>query len=119
MKRASALPLFELQFGVYILPCFLLIHDLELNPGPPRSLGKTNRKVHVTIAHFNVRSMASHESSTWSSKRLLTITTICSSSLNPGSTLPQLITTFKFQDMSFLIIIIIIIGHTMIKHFII
>ena len=61
MKRASALPLFELQFGVYILPCFLLIHDLELNPGPPRSLGKTNRKVHVTIAHFNVRSMASHE----------------------------------------------------------
>ena len=40
-------------------PVFLLIHDLELNPGPPRE--KTNRKVNVTIALFNVRSMASRE----------------------------------------------------------
>ena len=44
-------------------PVLLLIHDLELNPGPPSSLGKKpkSRKINVTIAHLNVCSMASHK----------------------------------------------------------
>lgn len=59
VKRASARPLFELQFGLHILPCF------SANPWPRiepwASQEKTNRKVNVTIALFNVRSMASRE----------------------------------------------------------
>lgn len=102
-------------------PVFLLILDLELNPGPPSSLGKkpTERPTLLSLSLMSTQWLRA-KSSTWSSKRLFTITTICSSSLNAGSTLPLLITTFKFQDMSFfIIIIIIIIGHMMIKHFII
>lgn len=98
-------------------PVFLLIHDLELNPGPPRKK-PTERSTLLSLCLMSAQWLRA-KSSTWSSKRLFTITTIYSSSLNPGSTLPRLITTFKFQDMSFFIIIIIIIGHMMIKHFII
>ena len=100
-------------------PVFLLIHDLELNPGPPRKK-PTERPTLLSLILMSAQWLRA-KSSTWSSKRLFTITTICSPSLNPGSTLPRLITTFKFQDMSFfiIIIIIIIIGHMMIKHFII
>ena len=41
------------------------------------------------------------KSSTWSSIRLFAIILIYSSSLNPGSTLPRVITTSKFQAISF------------------
>lgn len=43
-------------------PVFLLIHDLELKPWASQFFRKkTNRKANVTIAHFNVHSMASRE----------------------------------------------------------
>ena len=59
VKRASAPILLYCTF----YPVLLLIHDLELNPGPPSSLRNKpkNRKVNITVAHLNVRSMVSRE----------------------------------------------------------
>ena len=61
VKKAGA-PILLYRNSVFY-PVLLLIHDFELNPGPPSSLrNKTkNRKVNITIAHLNVRSMASRE----------------------------------------------------------
>ena len=63
VKRTSAPILLYCNSVCTFYPVLLLIHDLELNPGPPSSLRNKskNRKVNITIAHLNVRSMASRE----------------------------------------------------------
>ena len=63
VKRACAPMLLYCNSVCTFYPVLLLIHDLELNPGPPSSLGKKpkSRKINVTIAHLNVCSMASHK----------------------------------------------------------
>ena len=63
VKRASAPILLYSNSVCTFYPVLLLIHDLELNPGPRSSLGKKpkNGKVNVVIAHLNVRSMASRD----------------------------------------------------------
>ena len=63
VKRACAPTLLYSNSVCIFYPVLLLIHDLELNPGPPSSLGKKpkSREVKVTIVHLNVRSMASSE----------------------------------------------------------
>ena len=83
-------------------PVFLLIQDLELKPWASQFFRKkpTERPTLLSLILMSTQWLRA-KSSTWSSKRLFTITTICSSPLNPGSTLTRLITTFKFQYMSF------------------
>ena len=63
VKRACAPMLLYCNSVCTFYPVLLLIHDLELNPGPPSSLGKkpNSRKINVTIVHLNVCSMASHK----------------------------------------------------------
>ena len=63
VKRASAPVLLYCNSVCTFCTVLLLIHDLKLNPGPPSSLRnkEKNRKVNITIAYLNVRSMASRE----------------------------------------------------------
>lgn len=63
VKRSSVPILLYCNSVCTFYPVLLLIHDVELNPGPPSSLRNKpkNRKVNITVAHLNVRSMASRE----------------------------------------------------------
>ena len=63
VKRSSVPILLYCNSVCTFYPVLFLIHDVELNPGPPSSLRNKpkNRKVNITVAHLNVRSMASRE----------------------------------------------------------
>ena len=63
VKRASAPILVYWNSVCSFYSALQLIHDLELNPGPPSSLGKKlkSRYVTVTFVHLNVCSLASRK----------------------------------------------------------
>ena len=103
-KRASAPTLLYCNSVCSFYPVLLLIHDLELNPGPPSFWGRKNQRAErsTLLSLILMCGQWLHARSfSWSSKRLFTGIIMYLSSLNPGWTLPRLITTSKFLAMSF------------------